>query len=80
MSTSFMKNKNETSALITCEHAISVFYGWGHPMRFNAQQLEKNGQKKEAGDGFRASLRQPIWTNSPTHDVCNIYSCDNFNI
>lgn len=71
MSNNFMKNKNHTSALITCEHAISTFYGWGHPMRFNAQQLGKNGQKAESGDGLRASLRLPIWTNSPTYDVCN---------
>lgn len=32
----FLKSGSEVSAFVTCERAISLFYGWGHPMSFNA--------------------------------------------
>ena len=35
----FFKQKNELSALVTCERALSVFYGWGHTSFFHSQML-----------------------------------------
>jgi len=51
-----------TSALVTCERAVSVFYGWGHPMAYHAQTLHKVGRDKEARDTARAALSNPLWT------------------
>jgi len=55
-----------TSALVTCERAVSVFYGWGHPMTTHAMILSKKGRSKEARDTARAALSNPIWAVADT--------------
>jgi hypothetical protein len=45
----FLKTGSEVSAFVTCERAISVFYGWGHPMKFNAFLMTRiKGRESEA--------------------------------
>mmetsp|Transcript_22782 Transcript_22782/g.22011 ORF Transcript_22782/g.22011 Transcript_22782/m.22011 type:complete len:370 (+) Transcript_22782:93-1202(+) len=59
----FVETNNEVSALVTCERAVSIFYGWGHPVSFHAKVLSRmGGREKEARDAARASLGQPAWT------------------
>lgn len=58
----FLEKKNEVSALVTCERAVNVFYGWGHPITFHVNILQKIGRKEEARDTARSSLHAPKWT------------------
>lgn len=37
----FMSQNNDVSALVTCERAVSIFYGWGHPVNFHAKVMAK---------------------------------------
>ena len=40
-----MKRNDYTSALVTCERAVSLFFGWGHPIAMHANilaQIEGN--------------------------------------
>jgi hypothetical protein len=63
LATNFWETNNEVSALVTCERAVSIFYGWGHPVNFHAKLMSKiPGREKEARDAARASLGQPAWT------------------
>ena len=63
LATNFWATNNEVSALVTCERAVSIFYGWGHPVNFHAKLMSKiPGREKEARDAARASLGQPAWT------------------
>ena len=41
LATNFFNTKNEISALVTCERAVSIFYGWGHPVNFHAKLMSK---------------------------------------
>ena len=41
LATNFLDTKNEISALVTCERAVSIFYGWGHPVNFHAKLMSK---------------------------------------
>jgi len=44
----FLKSGSEVSAFVTCERAISLFYGWGHPMSFNALLIgSQKGRESE---------------------------------
>ena len=53
----FLKTGSEVSAFVTCERGISVYYGWGHPMRFNAMLLKSvKGRELEAKDAARAGM------------------------
>ena len=55
LASNFLKSGSEVSAFVTCERAISVYYGWGHPMSFNAQLMNKvKGRETEARDAARA--------------------------
>jgi hypothetical protein len=59
----FLEEGSQVSALVTCERAVSVFYGWGHPMSFHANML--NGitdRQAEARDAARAAVNMPLWT------------------
>jgi len=58
----FLEKNNEVSALVTCERAVSIFYGWGHPITFHAVMLDKIGRDKEARDAARAATGMPAWT------------------
>lgn len=58
----FLKQKNEVSALITCERGVTVFYGWGSPIGFHALQLDKLKRDSEARDTARSSMQMPKWT------------------
>ena len=62
ISNNFMDKGNDISALVTCERAVSVFYGWGHPIAFHAILLDKIGRDKEARDAARAAMGMPAWT------------------
>jgi hypothetical protein len=54
ISANFMAQKNEVSALVTCERAVSIFYGWGHPINYHATVMSKlEGRDKEARDAAR---------------------------
>jgi hypothetical protein len=41
LANNFMASKNDVSALVTCERAVSIFYGWGHPINFHAKVMSK---------------------------------------
>eukprot|EP01031_Cornospumella_fuschlensis_P022269 gene22269-27232_t len=58
----FEAQKNEISALVTCERAVNVFYGYGHPVAFHARLLQRLGRTKEAQDAARSALHLPKWT------------------
>lgn len=63
LATNFWETENEVSALVTCERAVSIFYGWGHPVNFHAKLMSRiPGREKESRDAARASLGQPAWT------------------
>ena len=63
----FCEKGNTVSALVTCERAVSIFYGWGHPVGFHAMMLKKiSGYDTEARDAARASMGQPAWTIAST--------------
>lgn len=62
----FFEKGNTVSALVTCERASSVFYGWGHPMAFHSNMLQRIPDRdKEARDTARASMSMPKWTLAP---------------
>ena len=58
----FLEKKDTISALVTCERAVSLFYGWGHPVAFHADMLMMIGRETEAKDAARAALGMPLWT------------------
>lgn len=66
---SFLNKNDEVSALVTCERAVAVFYGWGHPIMFHTHMLEKLGRDKEARDSARAAMGMPSWTLATTKEV-----------
>jgi hypothetical protein len=73
----FIVKKSEVSALVTCERAVSIFYGWGHPVNFHAQLMSKiPGRKREARDAARASLGQPCWTVGKNQKVRHCVICN----
>ena len=51
LATNFLDTKNEISALVTCERAVSIFYGWGHPVNFHAKLMSKLPGIFEHGKG-----------------------------
>lgn len=59
----FLKTGSDVSALVTCERAVSVFYGWGHPLTFHAKMLNGIPERgPEAKDCARAAMGLPAWT------------------
>jgi hypothetical protein len=59
----FMDSKNEVSALVTCERALMIFYGWGSPCAFHSSMLLRcEGRDKEAKDSAKAAMGMPAWT------------------
>ena len=67
ISTSFLKAGADVSALVTCERAVSIFYGWGHPLNFHARLMAKiPGREAEARDAARAAFGMPVWTIAST--------------
>jgi hypothetical protein len=59
----FKSSGDEISALVTCERAVSVFYGWGKPITFHAMMLNDIPERdKEARDAARAAMGMPAWT------------------
>lgn len=59
----FLKKGSDVSALVTCERAISVFYGWGHPYRYQVSMLSRlPGREIERRDIARSALFCPKWT------------------
>lgn len=67
LASNFLAKGDAISALITCERAVSVFYGWGHPMTFHAKILNSIPEReKEGRDTAKASLGMPKWTLAST--------------
>jgi len=67
LSSAFLKTGNEVSALVTCERAVSIFYGWGHPLLWHATMMSGiPGRESEARDCARAALGNPVWTVAKT--------------
>jgi len=67
IASNFLEKGNDVSALVTCERAVSIFYGWGHPIAYHSFTLNKlNGRDKEARDAARAAMGMPAWTVSST--------------
>lgn len=67
LATDYMQRGDQTSALITCERATSVFYSWGHPLAFHAGMMASiAGRELEVKDVARAALAQPLWTVAKT--------------
>jgi len=63
----FFEAKNEVSALVTCERALGIFYGWGSTSAFHsAMLLQCDGREKEARDSAKAAMGMPAWTIAPT--------------
>ena len=63
LATNFLKSGSTVSALVTCERAVSVFYGWGHPLNFHANMLRSiPGREQEGKDAARAAFGMPMWT------------------
>ena len=63
LSSAYLKSGNDVSALVTCERAVSIFYGWGHPLLWHANMLSGiPGRESEARDCARAALGMPVWT------------------
>ena len=57
LANNFIAAKNEVSALVTCERAVSIFYGWGHPVAFHARALSGMADRMvEARDAARSAL------------------------
>ena len=70
LAASFLKSGDIVSSLVTCERAVSVFYGWGHPMSFHAKLLSKLPERKvEAKDVAKAAFGMPAWTMAPSFNV-----------
>ncbi|RYG62100.1 hypothetical protein EON64_18145, partial [archaeon] len=64
----FEAQKNEISALVTCERAVNAFYGYGHPVAFHARLLNRLGRTKEAEDAAKSALHLPKWTVAYTQE------------
>jgi hypothetical protein len=63
LATNFLESGSDVSALVTCERAVSVFYGWGHPLTFHAKMLMTIPERQaEAKDCARAAMGMPAWT------------------
>jgi hypothetical protein len=63
MANNFLEQGSEVSALVTCERAVSVFYGWGHPLAFHSKMLNSiPGRQSEAKDVARTAMSCPKWT------------------
>ena len=57
LANNFIAAKNDVSALVTCERAVSIFYGWGHPVAFHARALSGMADRMvEARDAARSAL------------------------
>jgi len=69
LATDFLEKSKETSALVTCERAISMFYGWGHPINFHTKMIHSLKRDKEAGESAKASMAMPKWTLASTFQV-----------
>lgn len=72
----FVELGDEVSGLVTCERAVSIFYGWGHPNGFQAKILNKlPGRDIEAKDSARAAMISPKWTlaKSKTVTLLSLY-------
>ena len=60
----FMAKGNDVSALVACERSVSVFYSWGHPLRFHAELLSEMGESRarECAEAAKSCMGLPKWT------------------
>lgn len=72
LANNFYKTGSDVSALVTCERAVSVFYGWGHPLTFHAKMLMTIPEREaEAKDCARAAMGLPAWTVAKNEEELN---------
>lgn len=69
LAANYFNNGDLVSAFVTCERAVSIFYGWGHPISFHATLMEKADRDKEAKDTARFAFGMPAWTIAKTQQV-----------
>jgi len=72
LSLDFLTKQKETSSLVTCERAISLFYGWGHPMNFHTKLITQLGRHHEAKESAKSSMGMPKWTLASTFQELEI--------
>ena len=62
----FKARDDIVSCLVTCERAVSLFYGFGHPVTFHANMLFEVSRDTEGRDAARSALGMPLWTVADT--------------
>lgn len=60
---------DESSALVTCERANTLFPGWASPHVFHTLVLKRLGRECEMRDAARFTLQMPLWTMGGTAQV-----------
>mmetsp|Transcript_19847 Transcript_19847/g.19954 ORF Transcript_19847/g.19954 Transcript_19847/m.19954 type:complete len:355 (-) Transcript_19847:59-1123(-) len=60
----YLLSEQTVTALVTCERAISLFYGYGHPTTRHAQILRE--REKHARDVAVTAITMPLWTAAKT--------------
>lgn len=72
LANNFLTTGSDVSALVTCERAVSVFYGWGHPLTFHSIMLNGIPERQaEAKDCARAAMGLPAWTVAKNSEDLN---------
>ena len=66
LATDFEAKGDLVSALVTCERAVSLFYGFGHPVSFHADMLVRGNRETEGRDAAKSALGMPLWTVADT--------------
>lgn len=72
----FLKTGSEVSAFVTCERAITLFYGWGHPMSFNALMIGSiKGRESEGVSVLGCSTSYDIVDMLNFNLIFNVICC-----
>jgi len=68
LATHFKSKDDVVSALVTCERAVSLFYGFGHPVSFHANMLMTSERVVEGKDAAKSALGMPLWTTADSKE------------
>jgi hypothetical protein len=71
LATHFKSKDDVVSALVTCERAVSLFYGFGHPVSFHANMLMASERVIEGKDAAKCALGMPLWTTADSKEDLN---------
>jgi hypothetical protein len=71
LATHFKSKDDVVSALVTCERAVSLFYGFGHPVSFHANMLMESERVIEGKDVAKSALGMPLWTTADSKEDLN---------